>query len=235
MADAFVSEPRGYTGEPRYTEGDVTILGSILKRTSWGAVFAGAITAISLQMLMTVLGIAIGLTSKEAVGGYERLQTGFPTAPAVWWLVTGTASLLLGGCVVGRFAGMTRSLDIVLHGFTMWAVTAFFGFLVISSGAGALYGTTMDATFTGARAYNMATIEGLRTNGSGSNGQNGSSTLRDPATGTQVTAEQAERYVRTASWWTVLALVIGIAVSIGGSWLTAPERIKVRPASQGTP
>lgn len=233
MADAYVS---GNYRDPVYANDDVTVLGSIMKRTSWGAVIAGAIAAISLQMLMTVLGIAIGLTSRETIAGYERVQNGVTVAPAVWWLITGTISLFVGGCVVGRFAGMTRSLDVILHGFTMWAVTAFFGFLVISSGAGALYGSSMDATYTGTRALSMNPATDLRAADPALRADpNAGTSTRNGNLETPVTAEQAERYVRNASWWTVIALVIGIAVSIGGSWLAAPERIKIRPANQGTP
>lgn len=41
------------------TRSDVTVLGAILKRTTWGAVIAGAVVAISCQMLLTVLGITL--------------------------------------------------------------------------------------------------------------------------------------------------------------------------------
>ncbi len=37
--------------------------------------------------------------------------------------------------------------------------------------------------------------------------------------------------VRNASWWTLVALLLGIGVSLGGAWSTAPHRIVVRPTT----
>ena len=125
---------------------------AILRRTSWGAVIAGAVAAISTQMILTLLGIAVGATTSDVAVGSDRIQHGITTAAAAWWLASGTLAILVGGCVVGRLTGMVRSTDVLLHGFTMWAVTALFGFLVVSTGAGALYGTSLDATYSGSRA-----------------------------------------------------------------------------------
>lgn len=206
----------------------VTVLGALLRRTSWGAVIAGAVASISVQMILTVLGIAVGITTNDVVLGRERIPQGLQVGAAVWWLATGTASLFIGGCVVGRFTGMTRSPDVPLHGFTMWAVTALFGFLVVTAGAGALYGTSMDATYVGSRAVYEGQAEGeivVRTGvGATDSNSDGHRVV--------VTQDEAQRFVRSASWWTLLGLTLGIAASLSGCWLTAPDRIVLRPASE---
>src|SRR5262245_50395024 len=118
MAD-IVRGP-AYLREERHDENDLTVMAAVLKRTSWGAVIAGAVTAISVQMILTVLGIALGVTTNEVVNGVVRTPENLKTAAGVWWLVSGAVSLFTGGCVVGRFAGITKSPDVLLHGFTMW-------------------------------------------------------------------------------------------------------------------
>jgi hypothetical protein len=226
MAD-IVHGPARYRDE-RHDENDLTILAAVLKRTSWGAVIAGAVTAISVQMILTVLGIALGVTTHDVVNGTVPTQDGVKTAAGVWWLVSGAASLFIGGCVVGRFAGMTRSPDVLLHGFTMWAVTALFGFMVVSAGAGALYGSSMDATYNASRTMRDGTVQGMPDRPVSVTGE---SVAERPAQ-RPVTPDEAQRYVRAASWWTLGGLLLGIGVSLGGSWLTAPKRIIVRPISE---
>lgn len=223
-----------YPGRSTYHDEDTTYLGAILKRTSWGAILAGCVAAIGTQMLLTNLGIAIGVTTRDVVADPdERVRTGMTIAAAAWWLATGTLSLLLGGFVVGRFTGMVRSRDVLLHGFTMWATTALFGFIVVASGAGALYGTGMSNTYAGTQAYAY------------SNG-NGEITAVDRAeqpgaagaTGDHLTPAEEERiteYVRTASWWSLFGLMLGIGASLLGSWMGAPERIVVKPVNAGRP
>lgn len=233
MADS-VHDPR-YAHDPHpRREDDITVLGAILKRTSWGAVLAGAVAAISAQMVLTVLGIAIGVTTNEVISGPSRVEVGMQVAAAVWWLATGAVALLIGGCVVGRLTGMTRSSDVLLHGFTMWAVTALFGFMVVTAGAGALYGTSLDATYVGSRALYDGRTDPGAVPSTLSGGAAIDAAARDSTVGAvrPVTREAAQRYVQSASWWTLFALALGIAASLAGSWLAAPNRIAVRPPSE---
>ena len=146
------------TGTVRRESDEPTFLGAVLKRTSWGAVIAGAVVAIGVQMVLTVLGIAIGVSATDAHDYNSRVAANTATGSAIWWLITGTIALLIGGCVVGRFGGMTRSPDVLLHGLTMWAVTALFGFLVVSGGAGMLYGSTMNTSYAAGHRLDRGSI-----------------------------------------------------------------------------
>jgi hypothetical protein len=87
-------------------------------RVRWGAVWAGLFTALTVFVLLSVLGLAIGLSN---VNGGTIVSTG--TAPsnagrnsAIWLVVTGFISFLIGGYVAGRTAmAYTRGLA-ALHG-----------------------------------------------------------------------------------------------------------------------
>ena len=224
----------------------------MLKRTNWGAVIAGAVTAISLQLLFSVLGIALGATTGDVTNaGDGTTREGISIAAGLWWLITGTISLYIGGCVVGRFSGMVRSPDVLLHAFVMWAVTAIFGFAVVSSGAGMALDKAVDSymattnshygrpggfpmTADGQRAGDPDRV--IRTADTGVQGDNqaGSGNTGNNAANTNLNnedIEEARRVVRNASWWTLIALLVGIGVSLGGAWSTAPHRIVVRPTT----
>lgn len=221
MADTTTYRP---VAERTIQSEETTYLPSLLKRTSWGAMVAGAVVAISAQMLLTVLGIALGATVTDLNGGGDPEKAGM--AAAVWWIVTGTLSLFLGGCVVGRFGGMVRSPDVLLHGLTMWGVTALFGFLAVTTGAGALYGSSMNAVYS-PDADHPAPSWLNRT------GERAATPGTEAAQGEEdVSPEEARRYTAQASWWTLGGLLLGIGASLAGSWLCAPNRIVLRPPSE---
>jgi len=220
----------------------------MLKRTNWGAVIAGAVTAISLQLLFSILGIAIGSTASDTTANSSTPQA-ISLAAGLWWLITGSISLFIGGCVVGRFSGMVRSPDTLLHAFVMWAVTAIFGFAVVSSGAGMALNDAVDAYTTQNLSRFQVGRFPMTANGrhsgeadrvirtSDTSMQGGDQTATgSPADTTGNTVdkqdlEEARRVVRNASWWTLIALLVGIGVSLGGAWSTAPHRIVVRPTT----
>lgn len=243
-------------------EREPTYLSAMVRRTMWGAILAGAVTAISTQFLFTVLGIALGLSIADPAGTARSvLPTGVDSTPSegiavgvgVWWLVTGTVSLLLGGAVLGRVGGMVRSVDAMLHALTMWAVVAIFGFTILWSGAGI-------ASATGWRGADHASAQGRSlysgsAAGSTPSGRTDSTSRSDSTSRTDsasrsdsantsgqlgdrydsMTLEREHRTARAASWWSVLGLLIGVAASLGGAWITAPNRIVMRPAAHPGP
>lgn len=208
-----------YTGPGRDPVPETTYLSAMIKRTAWGAIIAGAITAISVQILFTVLGVALGVTvqdaSSTALGAME-----FTTAGAIWWLITGTIALLIGGAVVGRLTGMLRSTDVLLHAFSMWAVTAIFGATVVGTSAGV------------ARMHTNDTVAIQDDRNLPSDRRIDDSRI---VAGETATREEAMDAAQVASWWTLGGLLLGIAASLAGAWMFAPERIVVRHTNAGVP
>lgn len=113
----------------------------VIGRASWGAILAGTVTAIASQIVLTVLGLAIGLTVVDPSAN----QQGFGLGAGIWWLITGLVSLFLGGLVTGWLCGYVRPGNAALHGFVTWCtVTAISAFLVTSAG-GAILGGALGA------------------------------------------------------------------------------------------
>ncbi len=229
MADVALS--RTANDRRLISEEDVTVLGTIMNRTSWGAVTAGALVAISLQMILTVLGVALGLTAVQPEGAYADQRVA--AATSVWWLISGIISLLAGGSVVGRFAGMTRSPDVLLHGLTMWAVTAVFGFFVVVLGAGTLYGTSMALSFDQSRPMmerSMANTDRVAIDNGSDRASNETPQTLDRSIA-RTDQETINRNARAASWWTLAGLLLGVTATLSGTWLTAPKVIALRHAT----
>lgn len=199
----------------------------VLRRPSWGAVFAGAVAAMGIQMLLTVLGLAIGLTAAE--GGADG--GGMTTAAGWWWFLTGIVSLAIGGMIVGRLVGLPRSLELAVHGFAMWAITAVLGFVLLWSSAGmaALAGTQAASSnwaqqwSSGMAGGSSTSITESITRDPVSTRQADSAALTAPGGEQAVTADRAQDAAQSASWWTFLALLLGAGVSVGAAWFAAPQ------------
>ncbi len=107
---------------------------------SWGPIMMGAVCAIGLQFIFTVLGIALGASAGDISSGVDSgsVRT-VGIAAGLWWLITGTIALAAGGFVFGRLSGLSHhSFALHLEAAAMWGVVALFGFLVIWSGTGML-------------------------------------------------------------------------------------------------
>lgn len=145
-------------------------------RLSWPAIWAGFIVATVAQIILSVIGIALGFSiwnpSSGGVGG-------FAIGAWIWFFVTAIVSLFLGGLAVGRLAGLLTRTDAFLHSVVLWGLSAVLAVWMIANGVGMLVGSALNvvtrttaATVTGAMtatgalanraAENPETVKALR-------------------------------------------------------------------------
>jgi hypothetical protein len=119
---------------------DEAAVAATVRPTWWSAIGAGTLTAIALQVILTVLGAAVGLS---VVGSTDDTPEGALSVGAgLWWLVTGLVSLFMGGWVAGRLCPVTTRFIGTMHGFLMWTtVTVFSALLVTMAGGSVLAGS----------------------------------------------------------------------------------------------
>jgi hypothetical protein len=110
----------------------------VVKRMSWGAVLAGAVVALSLQVLLSLLGIGIGLATVDPAVGDTPDAASFGIASGVFYAIVTLLSLFAGGWVAGRLAGMPVRTDGLLHGLVTWAVAMLLLLYVVTTTVGAL-------------------------------------------------------------------------------------------------
>ncbi len=106
----------------------------------WSAVLAGVAVGISVQLVLTLLGIASGLSMTSVQAG-EAPGTG----ALVWAGISMLISALVGAYVAGRMSGLKRKTDGVLHGAVSWAVTTML-FVTLATSAG---GSLLSGIFSG--------------------------------------------------------------------------------------
>ncbi len=147
-----------------------------VRRTSWGAIIAGALVALMVTFLLNLLFAGIGLTSFDPATSNNPLE-GFGTASIIAVVVINVISLFLGGMVTGRLAGSPRRGDAVIHGILTWSVLTIGTVLLLTSalgrivgGVAGLVGNTLSSVTQGAvaaapDAANAAQNSGLTVDG----------------------------------------------------------------------
>jgi hypothetical protein len=105
----------------------------------WGAVFAGVAVGVSVQLALTLLGIATGLSTTDVTAG-ETVGMG----PLLWAGFSMLVAAFVGGYVAARMSGLKRKADGILHGAVSWAVTT----IMFAALATSIGGTLLSGVFT---------------------------------------------------------------------------------------
>ncbi len=69
----------------------------IMNGASWGAILAGVVTALVIQLLLNILGVGLGASTLDAVDtGTNPTATGFSTTAGIWVTLSGILASLAG-------------------------------------------------------------------------------------------------------------------------------------------
>jgi len=117
---------------------------SVRSRVSWGAIAAGAMVALSLYMLFTMLGVALGI--EVAVRGTDQ---NLGAGAAIYSILALLIAMFFGGWATSRLAVGESKLEAVLYGLILWGVL-FMGMVWLLSagirtGFGAMIGLSSGA------------------------------------------------------------------------------------------
>jgi hypothetical protein len=145
MATIEISTGAQYTGEPLGTS--LLLRRPLFAAIRWGAVLAGVVVGLSVQLVLTLLGIASGLSALDVAQGTQSSMTG----PLLWGGLSMLISTFIGGYVAARMSGLKRMADGVMHGAVSWAVATILFAVMATSVSGAL----LSGIFSSA-GYSMA-------------------------------------------------------------------------------
>jgi hypothetical protein len=112
------------------------IVGTRPLRMSWGAIFGGTVAALGVWLLLSTLGLALGLSSVDPYTPGSARGAGLFTG--IWSLVTPLIALFVGGMVAARGSGAIGRGEGVLHGLVMWGLTAIAGAYLLVTLLGSL-------------------------------------------------------------------------------------------------
>lgn len=112
---------------------------NFMSRISWSAVFAGVLVAIVTQMLLTLLGLGIGLGTIDPVEERNPMA-GLGIGSAIWYIVSSLLSVFLGGWVAGRLASTPRLFDGIVHGVLTWCLVTLLTIYFLTTTIGSIIG-----------------------------------------------------------------------------------------------
>jgi uncharacterized membrane protein len=196
-------------------------------RVSWAAVFAGAVLALAIFFVLSLLGASIGLSVYEDVNR-NTLNYG----AAAWAIISLLISLFLGGWFVSQATVGENKCEAAVHGILMWGV--FFALTLgltamgIRAGFNSLIGAATIAEKTGindqANVDRGTLDKNLRD--AGFNDQQIAKvheTLDNPVQKARdvVNDPQTRENVKTASWWTLFGVLLSMAAALVGALVGA--------------
>jgi len=155
----------GRSGIPGSLPSSETVWSS---RTQWGAILAGAFAGFAVMIIMTTLGVALGITagavsvnttSTVNADTAEKAAAAFTIGAAIWFLLTALATGLAGGWVLNSCARRDRPYSSFIFGGITWAVGVCLALVVgapgvsgilsgIGGGAGAAAASAGSMNFT---------------------------------------------------------------------------------------
>lgn len=202
----------------------------VRSRISWGAILAGAMLALGVSLILSLLGAAIGLSVGDTTRG-ETLAVG----AAIWAVLTTVAALFAGGCVASQLSVGENKKEAMMYGLILWGVVfAMFLWLVASGvrgGFNALMGMTMAASGTTANDWEAAAqragvpqerLAEMR-RAARDTAESAREGVNDPTN-----REAVREGAMQASWWTLLGTLLSMGAAVGGALMGAGPTLRLR-------
>lgn len=190
-------------------------------RVHWGPIVAGLLTALTALLLLSLLGLAIGLTSLNA--GAAAAQGAAPADAgrnsAIWAGVAGIVSFLLGGYVAGRTAALFNRGWGALNGALVFMLAVPLILWLAGQGLGTVFGSL--GALSGALASNPDAAQAAQ--GAAGQAQAAAQNVQP------IDVARAAEAARNTAWGTLAGSLLGLLASAFGGWLgtrqpTATER-----------
>ena len=212
-----------------------------VRRISWGAIIAGLIVTLVCQILLSMLGVAIGAATVNPTQEQQPFE-GLGTGAAIWWIVSSLISLFIGGCVAGRLAGVPRKGDGALHGIVMWGAATLITFLLVGTAIGGLFGGAFSALkqtnggqgappqlsdqIKGALQRNGVNVDKLQQQAQNSAEQGKVQVDQQTEQQAREAGQKVASGTSKAALWGFIGLALGALVSAWGGSASAPREFR---------
>lgn len=161
-----------------------------IRRISWGAVFAGIVSVLVVQLLLLLLGAGIGMV---AIGkGEQESWAAVGAGATVWWIITSIIAGFIGAMVAARLANVPNRLDGTLNGLISWGTAQLVALYLAATTMGALLGGATQLLASGMEAAGE-TAERPGTYGYVEPGPGARDTAQQPRQEAQQLGEQARQ------------------------------------------
>src|SRR5688500_10075432 len=152
-------------------------------KVSWGGIFGGVLVAIGLLLLLTALGVAVGISAAQPG---ETEMSGLGTGAGIWAGVALLLALFIGGLVSTRIGASSDGATGFFEGALVWVVSILLMLYFASSGVSMLAGGAFQMVGGAAQALgSVVQSQGVEVSGSV---DQMIQRLKDPKTAQQIAA-----------------------------------------------
>ncbi len=178
-------------------------------RVRWGPIWAGLFTALTTLIILSLLGVAIGLTAVDPRAAAQgNPPQGIGIGAAIWGALTAIVAFLLGGWVAGWTAAVFDRKWGALNGALVFLVAVPATLLLAGFGFGAILGTL--GSFAGALNIDPSQVQSA-VQGAANQGQQATAQAQ-PAD-----VARAAETARNGAWGALIGLLVGLVASaLGG-------------------
>ena len=111
-------------------------------KVSWGAIAAGAVLALVVQLVLNMLGIGLGAATIDPTATGNPSASSLTIVAGIWFAASGILAALIGGYAAGRLAAKPRQSTTAWHGLIAWAVSTLVIFYLLTTAVGSIVGGT---------------------------------------------------------------------------------------------
>lgn len=139
--------------------GVVSRVGDLVR---WGPIWAGLLLALSIQLVLGSIGLAVVLTTYDPAAANFAQRAA--TTLSIWSAITSLIALFVGGYVAGRMAAVLGFRNGLVQGSMVWALAVVVGMILGIAGVGGVLslttlGNVMQALqFGGEQARRVASL-----------------------------------------------------------------------------
>jgi hypothetical protein len=195
-----------YTNRPGEGYAEPAVVGPAVEyhdRVRWGPIIAGLVTALSLQLVLSSLGAAVGLSTLADAARPSAAAGDVGTGVGIWTVISVLISLFLGGYAMARACGPMSRSSAILNGAILWGTTLAISSWLIASGVSGTFGAVLSSL--GGAAAQIAEPGGT-----------GVPNVQAP----NVSSEQARQVagnVARANWWFALGSLLSLIAALIGA------------------
>jgi hypothetical protein len=168
----------------------------------WGPIIAGIVITIATQLILSSLGVAIGLSAGAAGTDARTVSTGV----GIWAVISLLIALFVGGWIMAGTCGPMNKKTALLNGAILWAATLAVSGWLLASGVSGTFGIA--ASGAGAVLDQVQEPGGLEIPENP-----GAAVPNSPPPQAQNYAENAAR----ASWYFLFGSLLGLVASLIGA------------------
>jgi hypothetical protein len=214
---AYTDRPNDYISEQRAIPVAAT---NYHDQVRWGPIIAGLTVALSTQLVLSALGLAVGAGNIGDSGAPRTIAGDVGVGVGIWSIVSLLISLFAGGWTAARTSGRMNRNTALLNGAVLWASTLALSAWLISSGVSGAFGVAASnaGSVVNQVQQNPSIVPGNTA---------GRTTPNVPTITAQQTRDIAGNTAK-ASWSFVFGSLLGLVAALIGSALGA------RPPARNT-